>query len=164
MNTKELKITAEKIIESIFKDIPYFTLRRQAHLAERIYRVTGDTKYTPILKNYLLSIYYSLYRFKEIIGNENAEKTYGLDKINWLRTRSTQIKADRWIYYESNPEMKLYQEVIFILYKLHEYPSSGLYQSKIAQDIIKKLKKINWKKRLLESTLLTFDPVQTIKI
>jgi hypothetical protein len=45
---------------------------------------------------------------------------------------------------------------------LHEYPSSGLYQSKIAQDLIKKLKKINWKMRLLESTLLTFDPVQTI--
>lgn len=138
-----------------------FPVSIQRHYSERLYRITGDKKYTRPIELYFLSKFNKLKRFVSGIDDLEQQKAMGLKLIEESTQKNRKARIiKRAEVYRTLPEFKYYQEVVWFFNKLNEHQILNILVNN-ADDILQKLNKINFKNYLSNEKLITLDPVQT---
>lgn len=147
---------AEKIKQTLEKNFFSLRLRKQAHFSERMYRISGQNRYIPPIKSWATALYFKFLCQAPLLGKKSLEKEEGTKRLKALKALVAAKKQPRIEYYQSMPEFKFYQEIIFALIKFKEYQLG--VETKMALDY---LKKVNWRKYFSDQKLVYLDPVQT---
>jgi len=151
---------AEKATIALAKRITRFPSATQSHFASRIYRISGKKKYLPFIKKSMEKKRKNLKIWKPILGNLIKEKEEG-KKILARLIKQRPLKKERWQFYQTQPELKLYQRIIFTLKKFQELEITPFLQSREYIKSLQRIREINWHHYLLNPKLIYFDPVQT---
>lgn len=149
-------------IKSHFENVlPSFPLKTQRHYAERLYRITGDKKYADIIANYYKQMKQHIQEDISLLDNPDRQEEFGnrFFNENIHKTLNSRI-LERVSYYNKNPRTKYFLELVTKLDKLQDHSLfDGFGISK--PEILKKLKKTDFRKLLIDDELLLVDPVQT---
>ncbi len=150
---------AEKIKNYFDSHFFLLTLERQHQYCSRMYRVTGEDSYLQAIKNYL---YYldSKLKFYSFILESGREREEGLEILKNQEKTSWYVKMNRNQIYYQFPEFKFYQAMLRTAYWIFSYQAEELTGSREYIKIISHLRKINFKKYLLDKSVITLDPSQ----
>lgn len=155
---KQIYTNLRKLFES---KLFTFSLFKQAHYSERLYRITGEKQFMQPLINFISSTTEKFSMLTEISGNKTKVKKYGEEYVeNKTKKAKTTRLRNRAPVFEKFPEYKYYSSLIWYIYKYRELNFELGFTEKV-QKILDSLKDYNFKKIILNEELIKVDPVQT---
>lgn len=155
---------ANIITHALESQVCYMRARRQAHFAERMYRITGSDKYKQPIANFMGMRVLKFQQQSQFLGNMQWIRDYGIKKTKWLASVSSSKLSNRWDHYRKFPELKYYQELAYTLVKFSEYEMQEQLESQEFKKSIDLLTTVDWENTALNEQLLQSDPVQTINL
>lgn len=150
---------AKKIQDFLDSRVAELVPSRQLQYASRFYRVTGDAKYAQIIRECLVDIIEELEEKISLVKEDIFAKRAGKKLLEEMKKKEWYSKMNRLDIYESRPEYKLIQRIIFLSHKIIEfYPSSK-------ERIVSALSSIDedtLMEGLLDNEVITNDPSQNL--
>ena len=115
---------ADTIITSYENNLEKLSPRRRLHFLLRCYRITGDKKYIPQIRE---SVNELLPRFKSVLqvfSNEGGVIDMGKNKVlNYVPVNPRKLR--RLAYYQKNPEVLVYMEAVLYMFLIKSLGLEG---------------------------------------
>lgn len=160
MDELQISNNLKQLLES---NLHTFPINKQLHYCERLYRITGDEKYIPPIKDYCSKKYPEFQDYINSFGDIDRMKDIGNKFIDRAaEQKNAKRMLDRIPVYREMPEFKYFQELVWYLNKFTDYGFTEILETDEVKGIFYKLKEMNWRDYFFNIKLVTADPVQTV--